>query len=230
MSKKFIFIFSLFFVFFIFNVYSVEITEKEVSGFYRGVYTRSNDFVNGVSATGALELESKFLFRGGLALGSSLTSTDIETFISTGYSPFQKIPLEFSVFYIYNGLPVYKTHANSVIPLLSYNADRAGISLGCNFRFTRFFAESAQFESIISFYGYFNIINTETLCIGIGGGNLRDFHADNLGAYSLNFYGEVQLNDSWRLINDIELKQSGGDGLSTTLYGITFQTGVKYSW
>jgi len=208
----------------------MEITEKDVSGFYSGVYTRSNDFVNEVSAIGSFELEEKYLFRGGLALGRSLSSNDINTFLNVNYSPFENIPLAFAVSYIYNGLPKFKTHANSIIPFVSYNAERAGILLGCNFRFTRFFQESAQFESVISFYGYFNIINNETLCIGIGGGNFRDFHAENFGAYSLNFYGKVQIDDNWQVISDVELKQSGGDGLSTTLYGITFCTGVKYSW
>ena len=212
------------------NAHSLDITGIEAQGFYRGEYTRGNDFLNELSAIGNLELEEKLMFRGGLAVGKTIVDTEINTLLSAIYTPFSDIPLGVSVSYIYNGLPEYKTHANSIIPLISYKANIAGISVGVNLRFTRFFSESAQFESILSFYGYFNFINTEIVTIGIGAGNINNFHTKNLGAFSLDLNSKIKLNDNWLVINEIELMQSGADGLTTNLYGMAFRTGVKYSW
>ena len=208
----------------------INITEMEAGGYFRGEYTRASHFLNEISAIGKIELEEKYAFKGGFAVGKALTEWSINSFVNSAYSPFENIPLGVSVSYIYNGLPDYETHANSIIPFIFYNADRAGISLGCNFRFTRFFGEKAQFESILSLYGYFNFINKEKLLFGIGAGNFYDFYAYNLGAYSLNINTAFRLDSNWRIINDIEFRQSGGDGLTTTLYGIAFRTGAKYSW
>jgi len=179
---------------------------------------------------GTLELEEQLAFRGGLSVGRTIVDTEINTLLSTIYTPFSNIPLGFSVSYIYNGLPEYKTHTNSIIPLISYNGRIAGISLGTTFRFTRFFSENAQFETILAFYGYANFVNTENLTIGFGAGNIRDFQAKNLGAFSLDLTASIQLNDNWKVINQIELMQSGADGLTTTLYGMAFRAGVKYLW
>jgi len=215
---------------FIQNVQSLDITGIEAQACYRGMYTRGNDFLNELSAIGSLELAEKLSFKGGFSAGRTIIDTEINTLLNTLYTPFTNIPLGISVSYIYNGLPEYETHANSIIPMISYNGKLAGISIGTNFRFTRFFRESAQYESILSFYGYFNFVNAKFITIGIGAGNIRDFHARNLGAFSLDLNSEIRLDDNWRIINEIEFLQSGADGLTTTLYGMGFRTGVKYSW
>ncbi|MCL2805103.1 MAG: hypothetical protein FWD26_04110 [Treponema sp.] len=208
----------------------INITLKQIEGYFRGEHTRGNDFLYELSAIGAIELESKYLFRGGLSFGWTLSDLEVNTFIGTAYSPFAKIPLSFSVSYIYNGLPVYENHTHSILPFISYHAKRAGISLGANFRFTRFFGEKAQFETVLSFYTYLNFVNNETLRIGIGCGNFNDFYAKNLGALFLNVYASIRLNEKWQIANEIDFMQSGLDGLTTTTYGISIRTGVKYTW
>jgi hypothetical protein len=224
----------LFFLLFIIAfgfLHSLEIiTGTEVQVNYRGEYTRGNNFLNEISAIGVIELIDQVAFRCGFSVGRTIIDTEINTLIKVMYTPFANIPLSFSVSHIYNGLPEYKTHANSLIPLISYNAKRAGISIGTNFRFTNFFGEKAQFESVLSFYGYVNFINNDFLRIGIGAGNISDFHAKNMGAFSFNLNAAIQIKENWLILNEIELKQSGVDGMATNLYGMAFKTGVKYSW
>ena len=212
------------------NTHSLEISGIEAQAFYRGEYTRGNDFLNELSAIGTLGLGEILTFKGGFAVGRTIVDTEISTLLSTIYTPFSAIPLGFSVSYIYNGLPEYEAHAHSIVPLVSFNGRIAGVSLGVNFRFTEFFGDTAQIESFLTFYGYANFVNTEVLTIGVGAGNFRDFQSKNLGAFSLDFNASIKIFDNWTLMNQVEWMQSGADGLTTTLYGIAFRTGVKYSW
>lgn len=214
------------------NVYALDIniTGKEAEGFLRGEYNRAFSQYGEISAIGAIELNDIYKVRGGLLFGITALDTDINTFINVGCSPFVKIPLIFSLSYIYNGLPKYDAHTHSIFPIVSYNAKRAGVSLGPNFRFSSFSGEPAIFEALLSFYVYFNFINNDTLNIGASWGNFNDFHARNIGAYSLNFYATALLSANWSIISEIELKQSGGDGLTTAFYGISCRAGVKYTW
>jgi len=206
-----------------------DISAIEVQGFYRGEYLRSHNFLNEISAIGIIELKSNLAFKGGISVGRTITDTEINTLVGINYSPFS-FPLSFNASYVYNGFPEYKAHMHSIIPFISYNTNRAGISLGSNFRFSNYFGGDAQFESILSFYAYWNFIYNDVLCAGIGAGNMNYFKAKNMGAFSLNFNASVQLNDNWKIINEIEWMQSGVDGLTATLYGMAFRTGVKYSW
>jgi len=218
------------FLFCLSGLYSLEITEIEAAGWYRGVHTRSLDFVNEFSAIGTIELEDKYTFKGGLAYGRSLSGNDINTLVNATWSPFEHVPLGFSVTYFYNGLPQYETHTNSIFPYVSWEAKRYGFSVGCTFRFTRFFRESAQYEPVLTFNGYVNFINIDAICIGFGFGNYDTFHVGSVASFSPKLYAKIRLDDNWQITNDIEVMQSGADGLTTTLYGIAFRTGVKYSW
>jgi len=223
---KFLFLFLLFSVQ---GLFSLETTKVEAEGYLRSEYTRSNDFLCEVSAIGTIELDNMYVLKSGLGVGRTLIDTNLNFFLNAGVSPFT-LPLSFSASYYYNGLPEYETHTHSFLPLISYHGDRAGISLGCNFRFTYFFGEEAQYESVLSFNVFYNFINNDTLLLGINIGNFDDFYAKNMGAYSLNILGVIKLNDNWGIINNIEYQQSGGDGLTTTLYGVAWKTGVKYTW
>jgi len=208
----------------------IKITDKSAEGYLRGEFNRTSNFLYEFSAIGKIELQDKYLFRGGLSIGRTLIDTDFNIFTGATYSPFAKIPLSVSLVYLYNGLPEYKSHTNSLFPFISYNAERAGISLGVNFRFSRYFHEKAQFESIISMRAYVNILNNEMIKLGLSAGTFDDFHLRNFGAYSLVVYSNIKLNDNWVLLNDIEFLQSGGDGLTTTSYGISLRTGVQFKW
>lgn len=201
--------------------------------YLRGEYTRTSGFLYEISAAGKIVLQDKFGFRGGFSLGRTLYDTDINLFLYAGYSPFpgyKFLPFTFSLSYIFNSLPEYKNNTNSIFPLISYNARYGGISLGCNFRFTSVFRELAAFEAVLSVYAYANFVNNERLRIGMGIGNFNDFHAKNLGAFSLNINSAVRINGKWSIVNEIEFLQSGLDGLSTTTYGISMRAGAKFSW
>jgi len=214
------------------NVYSfdINISGKEIEASLRGEYNRTFYRHGEISAIGAVELNNRYKVRGGLSFGISSFDYDINSFINAGCSPFLKLPLNFSVSYIYNGLPEYEAHTHSIMPIVSFNAKRAGISIGPNFRLSSFFGEPAIFESILSFYVYFNFINNNTLHVGTAWRNYNDFHAKNISAYWLNFYALIRLYANWSIISQIDLMQSGGDGLSSTFYGISCCAGVKYSW
>jgi len=209
---------------------ALEITKIETDAYIRGEFNRSFNYHGGLSATGAIELDNRYTFRGGISFGSTKINSDINTFIGARYSPFPNLPLHFSLSYIYNGLPEYNAHTHSILPVIYFNAKRAGISVGFNFRFTSFFGSNAQFESILSFYGYFNFINNDNLRIWAGAGNFSDFYAKNMGAYSLSFGAVVRIDSNWSIIGQLELMQSGGDGFSTNFYGIAWSGGAKYSW
>jgi len=214
------------------NVYSLDIniTEKEVETYLGVGYSRGFYQYGEVSAIGAVELYDRYKLRGGILFEKTSVNYDINTFINAGCSPFLKLPLSFSLAYIYNGLPEYEAHTHSIMPIVSFNAKRAGISLAANFRLSSFFGEPAIFESILSLYAYFNFINTDKLNIGVGGGNFSDFSARNIGAYSLNLYAAIHIDGKWSIINKIELMQSGGDGLTTTFYKLAYRAGVKFLW
>jgi len=217
-------------LFFVQTAYGIDLTGKEIEACITVEYNRTVNYMAGVSAVGGIELNGVCKLRSGVSIGKSADSTEINAFLGGGYSPFSKAPVVFSLAYIYNGLPEYEAHAHSLLPFISYNAKRAGISLGVNFRFTSFFGEPAQFESIISSRAYFNIINNEMFRIGVSAGNFNDFYAKNMGAYSLNINTVIRFNDNWQIINDFELLQSGGDGLSVTFYGFRWHGGAKFTW
>jgi len=212
------------------NIHAVEITDGGIEAYLRGEYNRAFNYYGDISAIGSLELNNMFVFRLGFSLGKSAGSTNINTHTSAAISPFSLIPLDFSVLYIYNGIPDYDNHTHTILPLVSFNASSAGISLGPSLRFTSFFNESAQFESILSFSVYLNFINNDDLCIGISVANFNDFQVKNFGAYSLKFNTLIRLDDRWQIINELELSQSGGDGFSTVFFGFGWKGGVKYTW
>jgi len=214
------------------SIYSldIDISEKYLQACYKGEYTRGSNLLNDISITGLIELNHILAFKAGFSAGGKRQDTNINTFVNISYAPFLRLPFIFSLSWIYNGLLEYEAHSHSLFPYVSYNARYAGISLGFNLRFTSFFGEPSYFESILSLYGYVNFINNGSLRIGIGAGNFNEFHARNLGAYFIDFFASVKINKNFIFVNNIELMQSGGDGLTTTLLGIAFRTGVKFTW
>jgi len=212
------------------GAYSLEITEKEAEAFVRGEYNRGFNNYGDFSVIGGIELDSILKFRAGFSLGISLGDPDYSAFFNAKVSPFKKVPLSFSVMYVYDGIPEYESQMHSVIPLVSFGIDRAGISIGSNFRFASFFGEEPQFESVFSFRGFFNFIHNDTLRIGFSAGNLTEFNAKNMGAMSLSFDVSVLLGENWTIINSLELLQSGLDGFTSTFYGIAWRGGARFSW
>jgi len=212
------------------TVYGLDLTEKEVEARLIGGYNRSFEYNAGMSAVGGIELNKIFKFRSGVSFEKSEELSDLNIFLSGKYSPFSKLPISFSLLYLYNNLPEYETNIHSVLPYISFNAKRAGISMGLNLRFTSFFEEQPQFESILSSGVYFNFVNKEALRVGVSIGNFDEFYARNIAAYSLNINALIRINNNWSIINEFELMQSGVDGLTSVFYGFGWRGGARFTW
>jgi len=205
--------------------------EKEVEIYLRGEYNRSFGGVGELSVIGNIKPLDLFILRGGLSIGSlSAGIDDIKAFSSANVCPFSRVPIRFSLFYIYNGLLYYDVHTQSIVPFVSYAISRAGVSYGPCFRFTSFFGEPSQYELINSFSAYVNIINNDKRRLEAVVGNFSDFYAKNMGAYSLKFDYSVFLTGNWTVVNEVELLQSGSDALTANFYGLAWRGGAKYSW
>jgi len=205
-------------------------SQKEVEALMKGEFNRSYNYYGDISVIGAVELENQYKLKGGIAIGTSASNTDYNTFLNIKYSPFSDLPISFSASYIHNSLPEYRFRMNSIFPFVSYNTKYAGISVGSSFRFSSFYDEKPHFESIFSFHTYYNYITTDTLIMGVSLGTFNDFMARNMGAYSLCFNAIIFLNNSWSIFNEVEIMQSGGDGLSTIFYGFSWKGGVRFTW
>ena len=232
MNSKFFKTFLLIFFISLQNIhpFDIEITGWEIEANLGGEFNRGFTYYSDFSAAGSVEVNNMFTLMGGFSFGKSIDNTNINSSVNIKYSPLWNFPIEFSIFYINNTIPEYSSSINTIMPVVSLNASRAGISIGMNFRFSSFFNESPEFEMILSYYVYYNFINSNTLKLGIGVGNFGHFHARNMGAYSLNLQVEIPLNENWSIISEFELMQSGGDGMSTTLYGFAWRGGARFSW
>ena len=208
----------------------ITITGREIEGHMGLEYNRSFLWYGELSTIGSVELNNRCAFRSGISLGKTEDDADIKMFTGIRYYPLKKIPLQVSMAYMYNGLPLYQTHSHTILPVFSFGSGRAGIAVGPGFRFTAFLGEPAVFESLVSFSGYFNFINRETLDIGVSCANFGDFYAGNIGAYSFGVNSMVRANRQLAITNRIKLMQSGSIALSANFYGIAWQTGVKYTW
>ena len=208
----------------------IDTTGKEVGAYLGLEYNRNFYYYGELSIIGAVELNNRYTIKGGFSFGKTEYDTDIKSFIGARFNPLTDKPLNLSFSYIYNGLPEYDAHVNTLLPVVSYNTGRAGITIGTNFRLTSFLVEPAVFESMLAFSGYVNFINNEDLCIGISCANFDDFSAGNMGAYSLILNVSVCPNRNWSIINDIKLMQSGSVGLSANYYGLAWRGGARFKW
>jgi hypothetical protein len=155
---------------------------------------------------------------------------EIKTFASADYTLPVFPPLHFCVAFFYNGLPQYGANTFSLLPLIAFNWKWAGFSVGITNRWTSFFGEPGIYESIlsISVYGYFYL--SEKFKIGFRIANYGDFVALNYGAYFLNLNSIVRILPQLSVINELELYQSGGGGLTATFYGVAYRGGIVYKW
>lgn len=193
-------------------------------------FNRAFIFCWDITASGALITHNKHSIKGGIALGGVGREFDVKAFTGAEAAVFKRVPFFVSLAYIYNGLPEYETHSHTALPLLSLKWRRAGLSLGPTLRFTTFFGETPLFEPILSFSGYINIIETNSLRLEFRAANFNDFSSDNLGAYYIAVNSRTRLNRSISLINDIEAHQSGSIALAANVYRIVYRGGVVFSW
>jgi hypothetical protein len=208
----------------------IELTGKEAEAHIRGEYNRNYYFSGDIQTIGGIELNNRFKFRSGFSIGWAQDITDIKLFSSARCRPLAKWPLAMEMSWIYNGLPEYDANIHTLLPSLSWNAKYWGITIGPGFRFTSFFSESTIFETTLSAGIYANFVNNENFRIGVSLANFNDFQANNFALYSLCFNSEARINPCWSLLNELELKQSGGDGLSAAFYGIAMRGGARFKW
>jgi len=214
------------------NMYAhnVEITNKETGAFTTGGFNRSFYGYGEMAMSGALELNNRYDFNSGFLLGITKPHVEIKLFAGFQVAPWIKIPLKFSLAYMYDGLPKYETHSNTILSAVSFNAKWAGITIGTSFRFTRFFREHAIFEPILSVSVYVNFFTNEKFRIGISAANFDEFSTGNFGSYFLSINSAVNITERWSIFNDLKFMQSGSVALSANFYGIALKGGVKFVW
>jgi len=212
----------------------LEITGKEAEAFLRGEYNRNYYFLGDISAIDAVELNNRLKFKTGFSIGWAEDITDIKIFTSARFGLLEKWPqghpLGLGLSWIYNGLPEYEAHSHTVLPVISWNAKYWGISIGPGFRFTAFFREAVIYEPTLAISVYANFINNEKVRVRVSLANFNDFQTNNFALYSLCFNSAVRLNRCWSLLNELELKQSGGDGLTAAFYGVALRGGARFTW
>ena len=212
------------------HIVNAEITHREAGAFTTGGFNRSSYGFGEIAMTGALELNNRYSFRGGFLFEFAKPQVGLKLFTAARIAPWKKIPLRFSLAYMYAGLPKYEAHANTLMPSVMFSGKWAGIAIGVSFRFTRFFKESAIFEPILSISAYVNFYTNEKFRIGITAANFNDFGAGNMGSYSLSINSAVNITERWSIFNDLEVMQSGSVGLSSNFYGIAWRGGMKFVW
>jgi len=223
---------SLFLLFSLQGLFAQEIS-KEAEIYIRGEYNRGNYNNGEVQMLGNFGINDLLNFRTGFSYLQNTASPELNFLFKAGVSPFKNeyaAPLSFSVSYILNTIIEYDITTHSVFPSISYKTERFGAEAGMSLRFTSFFGEDPQFESIISFYAYWNFIKTEALLIGLGCGTFDDFNARNMGAIWLDLNVDIRINDMFTIVNELVWLQSGLDGFTATFYGISYKGGVKISW
>ena len=207
------------------------ITKKELGFNYRGEYNRTFASSGDFSFTGALELNDKYAFKTGFALGNIGYATEIKLINSGQMAVFSKVPLYVKLAYMYYGLPQpYSYHAHSILPTVALNYRWAGLTLGHNFRISNFFGEKAFFEPALAFLGYVNFFNNDKLRVGLSCANFSEFNMGNLAAYSFKLSSDIHITEQWTVVFALELLQSGADGLTSTFYGISYRGGVRFAW
>jgi hypothetical protein len=209
---------------------NIGITGKEAEAHLRGEYNRDYHFFGDISAIGAVELNNRLAIKTGFSIGRAEDITDIKAFTNARFGLLAEWPLGLGLAWMYNGLPEYKAHSHTLLPAVSWNAKYGGITIGPSFRFTSFFNEPAIVEPTLSISVYVNFINNERLRIGAILANFNNFQTHNFGHYLLCINSAVRINSSWSVLNEVEAKQSGGDGLTSAFYGIALRGGARFIW
>ena len=165
----------------------------------------------------------------GVSLGVSGSFLVVKTFAKAELS-LKNTPLSGTFHYIYNGLPAYKTHIQTLTPMLSLNGRWVGTSLGPAWHFTVFDREMVITEPVLAFSAYINVYNAARGRIGIRCANITDFVSGAMGAYALTAYSALFISKRCFIINDITLYQSGSVGLAAAYYGFSYRGGLVFTW
>jgi hypothetical protein len=181
------------------------------------------------SSFGSLSVHKAARFDTGVSLGGNGVFFVVKTFAKAALS-LKDTPLSATVHYIYNGLPAYKTHIQTLTPMLSLNGRWAGTSVGPAWHFTVFDREAAIVEPVFAFSAYVNVYNTDRGRIGLRCANITDFSSGTMGAYALTAYSALGISKRCFMINTITLYQSGSVGLAANYYGFSYRGGLVFTW
>jgi hypothetical protein len=210
--------------------FDMGITEKELGGEFRARYDRVFFNYFDVAIHGSLEFKNRLALNSGIALEFLEETPNLNIFTNGEIALPLPVPLSAALTYVYNRMPDYQTTVHSVVPALSLNGRRAGISLGFPLRFTSFYSEPAVFESIFSFLVYVNFYYSDTAKFGMRWANFDDYLFGNIGAYSLTAYYFCTFSTGVSLIHELTLYQAGSIGFAANIYGLSYRGGIKFQW
>ena len=208
----------------------IRVTEGKLGFNFTAEYNRTFHFCQDYAIFGGIELNNRYSFKAGAALGKIGSETEIKFLGSGRVTPFTGIPLNLNLSYIYNGLPGFQMHSHNILFYLSYDWRRGGIALGFNFRNTSFFGETSLFEPLPVYSMYFNFLNTDRFILGIRCSNFSLFYVGSLGQISFSLNGILRLNQHWSLSNELVMTQSGNTFFAATFYRFAYTGGLRFSW
>jgi hypothetical protein len=209
----------------------IEITNVETEYFLISDFNRTFNYVGGFSTTGKIEFNNRVAVKEGVYLNCWPDNVNIiKLFTHATYRILANWPLEAKLAWVYNGLPDYETHSHAIAPVISWNEKYYGISVGYGFRFTSFFSERPLAEHMWPVGVYVNFINNKRICVGMSLANYTDFQIDSFIAFALAAKISINLEDGFSLINELEFRQSGVDGLTATVHGVVWKGGAKLTW
>jgi hypothetical protein len=211
------------------DAHGLPLTRAEIGCTFEPELNRT--FYTGVAfaSFGAVTVNT-FAASGGVALGVLNNAFDMKIFAKAEYRLPIKLPLIFSFHYTYNGLPDYKTHIQSLLPMVALKGRWVGTAIGPAWHFTIFKQEPVIIEPIFAFSAYVNLYNTEKGRIGLECANYTDFVSRNMGSYSFRLYTSIRITPICTFINDLTLYQTGSVGLAAQLYGIAYRGGIAFTW
>jgi hypothetical protein len=183
-----------------------------------------------LSASGSLELNQRYAFRGGLSIWNASEAYEIDAAVGFQAKLLSRLPLYASLSYYFNTLPLYEVTSHTALPLVGLRFRYGGFTLGTALRFSSFFNESAIFESVIAVEGYVNFYNTEAFMIGLRCANYDAFVAGNFGAYRLSLDSRLGITEQFSLLNSLALLQTGSVTLAAEFYGLVYAMGVLFRW
>ena len=196
-------------------------------------YTRSFHYAWDFFVFGRLQLPGNFTAGGGVAAGKIRDIVDVDAYAFAEYAvPFWEkyFPARIQFRYIYNGLPAYKTHVHTLLPLFSVNWRRFGFSLGETLRFTRFDGAPVSFEPILSYALYGILYTGPGAHIRLGIANGDDFTANNIGSWFVALRSRFAIGPAVFVISEVKVDISGNVRDLTSVYGISVREGIVFSW
>ena len=193
---------------------------------YNRVFTGCFEF----ETYGGFQMNNRIGFKGGLAVGALGPVGDFNAFTKISVQPLLRLPVLVNFNYSLTSMPDYQTAIHSLIPYCTLDWRRLGISLGINFRYTRFERERPFQESVLVFSLSYTVFTGERTRFWLTYANFNDFFSGNMGSYSLSLEHSLRLSRGISLRNEITLYQTGSVALAANFYGIGYKGGIVFQW